>query len=372
MKALFFILLAVMCFIFLAAYDDAEVRVIKHQVSFDHQGNKSEKPIEASLFEVKADSTNTEFYMDVNSVFCGENVCKLDKVRMFWDPLGRYKKYELAENVQLEKGNAEDFATEDYKKLDAILHNEQSGLATLYPAELVSQNRSGNAVDALSGATVSIHKQDTVEGAIWTCYTLWHYANGEITQIIRDISGRQKNVSELTALLTSADLSQQIFAIEQLAKKKEFDDETRSKLLDKSLLNQTLLQTPIIDYLEGLPKQQYQQAVLGLLAQDDNALLVKTLESIQEQNLTSSNEMSLALVELLAKAEDFQISNLILTLLTSYSVLSEDVLINLVAILNDQDFLKARGVYWLLSGYPLPQAEQQVLNSFSQTHAERL
>ncbi|WP_158966334.1 hypothetical protein [Paraglaciecola sp. L3A3] len=250
------------CLLFLVACQNADSDTVKHSVSFNHKGNKSKKPIQASLYEGKNSQGETEFYMDVNSVFCGENVCKLDKVRIFWDELGVYQKFELADNIRLEKGNAEDFEQQDYIKLDGILRNPSSGLAELYPAELVNQNRGGNVVDALSGATVSIHNEDTVKGAIWTCYTLWHYANGELSQVIRDISGKQHSLTELTAaLLTHTDLTYQIFALEQLTRIGFVDDQTRAVITGGELLHQVALYPNIMNYIEALPKHQYQESL---------------------------------------------------------------------------------------------------------------
>ncbi|WP_158966336.1 hypothetical protein [Paraglaciecola sp. L3A3] len=112
--------------------------------------------------------------------------------------------------------------------------------------------------------------------------------------------------------------------------------------------------------------------MLSFLHQENTALALATLESIDKSKLEPSAELSLALANSLAHADDFQLSSSILTMLANYSLLPEEVLITLTSILKDQSFLKARGVYWLLSDYPLPNNEQDELKRFYQTNWERL
>lgn len=356
----------------LSACQSGEPESLKHSVSFNHKGNKSAEPIQASLFENKNAQGKTEFYMDVNSVFCGENVCKLDLVRIVWNELGVYQRFELAKNVRLEKGNAEDFTEQDYKKLAGILANPASGLANLYPAELVNQNRGGNVVDALSGATVSIHNNDTVKGAIWTCYTLWHYAHGELQQVIRDVAGRHYSLAKLTEMLRQTDVPYAIFALEQLAQQSYFHGETRRLITDSDLVIPSTLYPAIINYIEALPQEHYKTSVIALLEQKNSELAMFVLESLHKINPDSSAQLSMALTRSLVTSDSYPLTHSILGILSSYSVLAEEVLVILTTILEDKNFIKARGVYWMLNDYPLPEKEQEDLQQFYQKYSLRL
>ena len=115
-----------------------------------------------------------QFYMDVKTVVCGDSQCRIDTVRIFWDELGMYDRLVLPKGIQLEKAEGEHFDQADYKKLDAILADKNCSLKEVYKEEVVGTEAT-EGVDGISGATIILNNKDYVKGAVWTCYTLWHW-----------------------------------------------------------------------------------------------------------------------------------------------------------------------------------------------------
>ena len=104
-----------------------EFNEIKHSISIKHPGE--EGTVEVVLIEVQnKNGLPVEYYMDVESVICLEEVCKVIPVTVFWNNIGEYKKYKLEEGATLEKYEANLFEPNDYKKIHTILQNKNSPL----------------------------------------------------------------------------------------------------------------------------------------------------------------------------------------------------------------------------------------------------
>lgn len=353
------------------------------EVSFDHRGNKTNKPLVDKLIYLpnsNALNSNAEqresspiptksgnsYYMDVESVFCGEDICKVDFVRIFWDELGFYQRFELKPKVKLEKGDGEDFTQQDYQKLHKNLLNRQNGLGNLYKSELVKTDGGGNAVDALSGATVALNKQDYVEGAIWTCYTLWHFANGELPQIIRNITAKNFTTKALVALLFQPEKREQYFAIEQLTRRKiKSEKDIAQVLMQYSATDKTLAQL-IIHYVETLPAPQYFSAILKLLNNNNSDLRLYALTSLTSSNHKADTVFYQTLTQQVTAWTSYQNISLYFEHLTSTEIKNTLVIRPLTALLKHQNFSVARDAYWFLDEYE-NQQEQESSTDNTQT-----
>ena len=66
----------------------------QYSISINHPGEKESVTI--TLHQaLDKNGIPIEYYMDVPSVICLEEVCKVIPVRLFWNDLGKYQKYEL-------------------------------------------------------------------------------------------------------------------------------------------------------------------------------------------------------------------------------------------------------------------------------------
>lgn len=388
-----------------ACFDSKHAPDINHAVTFKHKGSKTGKDEQNTLFE-KGSSTEHQhqqtFYMDVVSVYCGEDICKVDPVRLHWNALGFYSHFSLKNGVELEKAFGDDFTEHDYKKLNLILKNKNSALASLHKEELVREIPSGNAIDALSGATVTILKDDYVDGAIWTCFTLWHFANGEVSNIIRNITGNAMTVKTLNLLLKSNDFNKQQFAIEQLQRKKVFDETSVNNILNlvanpltfnqnkaKAKAKASIYPT-IINFVNTLPNKQYFQTINQLISIHQPDLSVRALLSLTASSKPAPNYYYETLSNELPNMRSYQEIDLFLTLVNtklsntkrnntelaqSAPIYSNALLTNISELLSHQRFSIARRVYWFLSQVNQKQLSkeiQQSLNQFYQKNNEKL
>lgn len=176
-----------------------ETKEIKHKIQVIHPGKDLKEPVETILVErLNKNNKTLEFYVNVESVICSDNSCKIVPVNIFWNANGEYNRIELEEGGYLEKIKGVEFNEADYLKLDGILKNKNSALADYDINEIINKNNKSkqqgfnfnfNAdFDAVSGATIiTINESETIVGATLTSYTLWHWVNGPIPQIIKKI-----------------------------------------------------------------------------------------------------------------------------------------------------------------------------------------
>ena len=386
-----------------------KVDTISHHITFAHKASKSPLPETGVLYQQVVESKDDEsvhwqFYLDVRSVFCGDDVCRVDPVRLFWDELGFFSHFTLKEGVTLEKGDGLDFAPQDYPKLQQILANRYSGLSELHKDELVREQSGGNGADALSGATVVIRKTDYIEGAIWTCYTLWHYANGPVGKLIRNIVGDEMGPEQLRALLSNNDAMAELqahsrglsniiryrqFALEQLTRLSVTDAETPYLVVTLLKSQAPASIEPALKYLETLPSKDYYNGMADLLGlvnskrsqaidtiEPNDKLVRAVLASVTDFSAKHKGSLEQKwadhLVESASQWRVYENVNLVFELVKRQGLLSENVKYHYSDMLNHPNFLIARGAFWQLSRLPLSDALKQKVASFYATNAAKL
>jgi hypothetical protein len=209
-----------------------DVRTIAHRVHVRHPGFPSDEPKAYTLYQINDEKGfPSEYRMTVDSVICPEQTCQIIAVDMTWDALGRYQRYALPPGGFLEKGlPAEErtaktgaaasvesvaFTEADYQKLDAILKDAHSLLGQQKLPDVVRLSSKGD-VDGITGATPASVRDAVVEGASLTCYHLWHWANGEVAGIAKELTHRQCGEAMLLSFLSSGKPHDALFALEHL------------------------------------------------------------------------------------------------------------------------------------------------------------
>ncbi|WP_321371140.1 hypothetical protein [uncultured Draconibacterium sp.] len=119
---------------------------------------------------------NPQFYFqDVEAEVCEDKLCFPVEITLFWDVAGEFLAFHVSENTPLTKADHVLFTKYDYYQLFQLLNSPDSKLARYKKADLVQHNRKNTgAVDAVSGATVRIAKEPMVNGAAFTCFSLWN------------------------------------------------------------------------------------------------------------------------------------------------------------------------------------------------------
>lgn len=97
------------------------------------------------------DGTPTGYNVRLQVHVCMDNQCRIVHLTMYWDALGYYQRIECPMNAPLTRMEHEVFTDADYRKLDRILKNRQSLLATLpYEALVVKQSEPAEGIDGWS------------------------------------------------------------------------------------------------------------------------------------------------------------------------------------------------------------------------------
>ncbi|SEJ10998.1 hypothetical protein SAMN05216327_106117 [Dyadobacter sp. SG02] len=121
------------------------------------------------------------FFRNIFTPVCYTNECKPVYINFYWDLLGNYERYDLPEGKVLTKVDHDEFKEEDYQKLQDILAQNNSIFADLKMEDLITKgtDKLTDSVDAKAGATLKTIKNQVIDGAVYTCFTLWHIAYGK-------------------------------------------------------------------------------------------------------------------------------------------------------------------------------------------------
>lgn len=143
---------------------------------------------------------------------CEEDKCYAVEINFWWDPIGRFHHYDTLPGQPLTKLDHDPFLEEDYQKLSDILTNPNSVLAKYKKEELVQDTRTSE-VDGITGATIQEVKENVIEGAVYSCYTLWHLAHGSVVDSIKQTTLKRLNPSFVKKLVSSEDQEINYFLI---------------------------------------------------------------------------------------------------------------------------------------------------------------
>lgn len=123
------------------------------------------------------------YYCDLKTPICLENLCNPIEIRLEWDLLGNFRNYHEKAGKEITKFDHEPFEEKDHTQLKAILSDRESLLQDYRMEDLVDTTKKvySSEIDGLTAATSTTFADKLVPGAIYTCYTLWHLVNGEIS-----------------------------------------------------------------------------------------------------------------------------------------------------------------------------------------------
>lgn len=164
------------------------------------------------------------YYAPIVTPVCIDGKCKPVHISLYWNLIGNYVGYALPPSIPLSKYDHESFEEKDYKRLHQLLLDDKSVLKRKKLEDLFDKNArpdkkvryKGEEIDGVTGATRKEIKESLVAGALYSCYTVWHLAHGEVKdRIVASSLGESKD--ELNKkLLYSPYRDYQHFAIRQL------------------------------------------------------------------------------------------------------------------------------------------------------------
>lgn len=147
----------------------------------------TDKDVDVTVYLVR-NSNNIPLYYTtrLQSPVCMENLCNPIDIEIQWDLLGDFKEYVENPDDPVTKFDHQPFNEDDHQKLKSILANTQSLLQDYRMEDLVDTSVQiySEELDATTGATNKTFEKDIVPGAIYTCYTLWTFVNGDLREQI--------------------------------------------------------------------------------------------------------------------------------------------------------------------------------------------
>ncbi len=206
------------------------------------------------------------FFRNIFTPVCYTNECKPVYINFYWDLLGNYLRYEMPKGKILTKVDHDEFEEKDYQKLADILSRPNSIFADLKMEDLLTSGTDSltSDVDAKTGATLKTIKNDVIDGAVYTCFTLWHIAYGK--QVIKEmnkITNSYLDESLLHAFLASNNYHYQYRAMEEVMDKtgsikKTFEKDIENVIAGKNLFTaRTALQKTSPDFFQNTMRQNW-------------------------------------------------------------------------------------------------------------------
>lgn len=360
-----------------ASQTSAELGHRKHLVTVNHPAFAKDAPNQFYLWELRTDGGKLKgYYLETESVICVDHRCRIVPVRLVWDILGNYLKYELPDGVILEKKEGKPFLPEDYDRLHEILLDRSSPYGRLSYYDITHEKIQGEgAVDAVTGATaVTIDEAKTVAGGAWTCYTLWHWANGGIVQEIQRITGVATNLEELLSHIASVELQRQLFALAELNKRKNYDSQVVLTIVEqvgKKTSDPQFLKTTLT-YLAQAPAAIYYPSLRKLLKASTKSRRVVLWNAILKYKVAPPVGYFDDLLDKLLQTGDYQEIDLFLTILEERNSSTSRLIENMIPLLEEEYSILNRRVYWFLSEQELTIVQKKVLKTYYDQYADYL
>ncbi|KAA0991758.1 hypothetical protein [Dyadobacter aurulentus] len=158
------------------------------------------------------------FFRNIFTPVCYTNECKPVHINFYWDLLGNYMRFDLPPNKVLTKVDHDEFKEEDYQKLQDILAQPTSIFAELKMEDLITTGTENltDSVDVKAGATLKTIKNQVIDGAVYTCYTLWHIAYGKVVPEMQKIIEEYSDDNLLHSFLNSSNYHYQYWAMDKV------------------------------------------------------------------------------------------------------------------------------------------------------------
>jgi hypothetical protein len=206
---------------------DTGERVATYQIELSDPVAPDEAPRVYPLVATQDEQGQPAGYsLSFETHVCVDEQCRMVHITMHWNAVGYYQRLECPPQLPLTRKKHEPFTPEDYAKLDRILKDRQSILAS-QPLEVLVQPMppaENPEIDGWSGATPQTVKDAVVEDAAFTTWTMWHWANGQIVPKLQELTERRVTPDYLRRLMRSEDRREVDFALRYLQKHPGLDE----------------------------------------------------------------------------------------------------------------------------------------------------
>ena len=319
-----------------------------------------------------------QYFIDVGSVVCGGNECEVVTVRIYFDPIGNYERYELSSRDNLTKLGHRPFSRDDHKKLHQILSDPYSPLKSIGWDEITmpkSSNGSRKAVDGISGATPLTQRGMVVVGAAYTCFTLWHWSHGEVTKVVREMTVKASDKQDLIRYLENDDDKYVIVGMERWGEQNGFEVESITEVVQVMRYGSLNLVDPALRFL-GKGSSEKGVDHFFCCCEDDRLLensdkRVRLLEALRKTTLRPDSGYLDRLSGWLSRADSYYEVHLLFTLLEREESTSDEAVRGAMSLLEDKNSLVVRRSYRYLKAQTLSDSQQEKLAAFERANPDR-
>ncbi len=331
---------------------------LSFKVWLRHPTINKNNPVAYSIIQTRDKKGIPSGYrLQVNSVVCLDNVCEIIKLTMVWDGTGAYNHIELPKGKNLTKGPSTedermssdtsglaehvDFSEYDYTRLDSILSDKYSLLKYHQLEEMTADS-----VDAKSGATSETIKRSVIPGAAYTCYNLWHWANGDVSAVCDSLTELSCGRPMLVEFLKSDSPNHISFALRHLTTHRIFDKEIVA-VIQKSLQGGDYHHTEgVLLYLKKASTQpdDFTNYISDIFFNATSQTRVNILMLLGKES-----DLPLPLLDSLSRKlpdfETYRETHLLLSLIEKYNYTSKVIQNHVLKALQNQDTFISRRAY---------------------------
>lgn len=356
---------------------------IKYVLTIVHPGDSTAKPTPHTLVQTRDEQGEPEAYsMWVDSVICREKNCDVVKVLLHWDALGRYQSYQVAFGSELTKLDHIPFTQEESRKLQSILSDsdsplketEKEAMTAKIPTDTETNKNLPEGVAAVSAPTVLTLKTAVILGAGYTCYDLWHWSNGLLTDHMRDFTSKDSSLKKILNYLSSDDDHSALFALQALQQRKISQQDVFKKVITRSQQGDPSLMESSLAYLKenATNTASYEQALVHLFAEQNTKKRLFILEKLTADPPATTGGFYNQLSSYLPQLTTYIEVHLFFKLIEENQAQSPLITQRATQLLNHKKFFVSRRAYSYLKKQKLDADLQKVVDEYQEKHKDRL
>ena len=358
----------------MSTVDSPATRIVQHEFTTIHPGDPDAYPLDLSIIQKLDENDNPfEYNLWVNSVICRDKSCEVVRVEMTWDAFGRFQKYRVEPGHDLTKLDHVPFDKEDHAKLLGILKDRESPMREVTKEGLVGKNAKSG-VDGVAGATMLTLSSIVVLGAGYTCYDLWHWANGAMVKKVRELSSAKFTEKALSQMLNSPEDAVKFFALTSLRERKLFSEDAIAAVIRCVQAGGDELIKPSLEYLQSASKAvtAYHQNLVKVFDNCSSKKRVFILDFLGKSDDQVAVTVYEGLAHKLPELTTFHEINMFLTLVEKKSVKSDFINSQAAELLSHKKFFFSRRAYWFLEKQELNADVKKKTSQYKEKFAERL
>jgi len=368
---------SVVCSLMLRLVPAAVAAEKEHSICVTHPAQEDLAELPCTLIQVRdAQGAPVAYRMDVASVICGDGQCSIITVTLHWDALGNYDRYELPPRRHLTKKGHKRFTPEDYEQLHEILADRASILKQLERQHVSTPGKAAQDVDDVTGATPVSLSKAIVPGAVYTCYTLWHWVHGDVVREMKDLTARATTRKHLMRFLSDGSEALSIFAMDQFAERGVRDQAVADAVVERALANNATVAKAALRYLESTATEKEAdiryRAIEKLAPAADRRTRTLFLTALSRTPQPPPTGYYDRISKWLPTMQTYFEVHLLLELLEERSPESQEAVRQAMRVLENPNFLIARRAYWFLENKALADDQQQQVTAFGTKHEDRL